>query len=95
MNSSLKDLEAYEEASCNPDFDKRLRRDGTPWSPMNTTSPARRRPKPVGPRSTPRRYDLSPLDWQTLARRRAQVEYIFEPYLPKGARIWIWGATGP
>ena len=43
----------------------------------------------------PDAYALAPLDWQTLLRDGVPaVEYISEPYLPKGARIWIWGATG-
>jgi hypothetical protein len=43
----------------------------------------------------PEGYGLDPLDWQTLLRDGVPaVAYIAEPYLPKGARIWIWGATG-
>jgi len=38
---------------------------------------------------------LVPLDWPTLLRDGVPpVEYIAEPYFPKGARIWVWGATG-
>jgi len=40
-------------------------------------------------------YELAPLDWQALLRDGVpEVEYIREPYLPKGARIWVWGQTG-
>lgn len=40
-------------------------------------------------------YALVPLDFQTLIRDGVpEIEYIEEPYFPKGARIWIWGATG-
>lgn len=40
-------------------------------------------------------YDLAPLDWQALLRDGVpEVEYISEPYLPKLARIWVWGQTG-
>ena len=43
----------------------------------------------------PEGYDLKPLDWPALLRDGVpEVEYLFEPYLPKGARIWGWGATG-
>ena len=49
----------------------------------------------AGAEAEPEVYRLEPLDWQTLLRDGVpEVEYISEPYLPKGARIWIWGATG-
>jgi hypothetical protein len=38
---------------------------------------------------------LEPLPWQRLlAEGVPEIEYIEEPYFPKGARIWIWGVTG-
>ncbi len=40
-------------------------------------------------------FALAPLDWQALLRDGVpEVEYIDEPYFPKLARVWIWGATG-
>ena len=43
----------------------------------------------------PDAYALAPLDWQTLLRDGVPaVEYISEPYLPKGARIASAGRTG-
>ncbi len=44
---------------------------------------------------SPDGYNLAALDWQALLRDGVpEVEYLREPYLPKGARIWVWGATG-
>lgn len=43
----------------------------------------------------PEGFELMPLDWQTLLRDGVpDIEYISEPYLPKLARIWVWGQTG-
>ena len=40
-------------------------------------------------------YRLRAVDWtRLLAEGVPEVEYLWEPYFPKGARIWIWGATG-
>jgi hypothetical protein len=40
-------------------------------------------------------YALAPLDWQALLRDGVpEVEYIREPYLPRLARIWVWGQSG-
>jgi hypothetical protein len=40
-------------------------------------------------------YGLAPLDWQALLRDGVpEVEYIRDPYLPRRARIWVWGQTG-
>ncbi|MEI6448540.1 MAG: AAA family ATPase [Actinomycetes bacterium] len=46
-------------------------------------------------RRKPDCYGLTPLDWPALLRDGVpEVEYIREPYLPKLARIWVWGQTG-
>lgn len=40
-------------------------------------------------------YELEPTDWVALLREGIPpVDYLDEPYFPRGARIWIWGATG-
>ena len=63
-------------------------------------SVARYAPNPgaaLGPddAAAPEGFELMPLDWQTLLREGVpEIEYISEPYLPKLARIWVWGQTG-
>jgi hypothetical protein len=48
-----------------------------------------------GEAHAPEGFELKPLDWQALLREGVpEIEYIREPYFPKGARVWIWGATG-
>ncbi len=40
-------------------------------------------------------YILNPLDWQALIRNGIpEIDYLDPPYIPRGARVWIWGATG-
>jgi len=40
-------------------------------------------------------YALAPTDWQRLIREGLpEIDYLDPPYFPRGARIWIWGATG-
>jgi hypothetical protein len=40
-------------------------------------------------------YILQPLDWvKALDEGLPEIEYLHEPYFPRGVRIWIWGATG-
>jgi hypothetical protein len=39
-------------------------------------------------------FNPQPLDWQRLQEEGLpQIEYLLEPYLPRGARIWAWGRT--
>lgn len=48
--------------------------------------------------ATPRDADgfkLVPTDWEALVRDGVpEIEYLSEPYIPRGARVWLWGATG-
>lgn len=40
-------------------------------------------------------YALIPWDWPSLLRDGIPpIEYLDEPYCPRGARIWMWGPTG-
>jgi AAA domain-containing protein len=40
-------------------------------------------------------YQLKPTDWEALLREGIpETDYLDKPYLIRGARIWIWGATG-
>ena len=40
-------------------------------------------------------FNLVPTDWEALVQDGVpEIEYLFEPYLPRGARVWLWGATG-
>ena len=58
---------------------------------------ARRELPPTAAREDPpsEGYSLLAVDWVELLREGVpEVEYVSEPYFPKGARIWIWGATG-
>jgi AAA domain len=38
-------------------------------------------------------YALVPLDWESDADDDA-IDWLEEPYFPRGARIWLWGETG-
>lgn len=40
-------------------------------------------------------YKLVTTDWQSLIHDGVpEIEFLDEPYIPKGARVWLWGATG-
>jgi AAA domain len=40
-------------------------------------------------------YALEPLDWRSAIENGVPpIDYVDEPYLPRGARVWVWGATG-
>lgn len=40
-------------------------------------------------------YTAAPLDWPKLLRDGVPpIEYLYPPYIPEGARCWIWGGTG-
>ena len=48
-----------------------------------------------GAEPAPEGFDLKPLDWRALLREGVpEIEYVRQPYFPKGARIWVWGPTG-
>ena len=87
-------------AGCNHDScdwtwtDLRARFDAEYASRQNGDKHAKVSP-PAALDSADEGYELAPLDWQALLRDGVpEVEYIREPYLPKLARIWVWGQTG-
>lgn len=51
--------------------------------------------KPADKPAPSEEYRLEPLDWQSLIESGIpETDYLVEPYIIRGARTWIWGATG-